>query len=47
MLKLCTHIQVIVNVHDAFNKENRDWLRRLRWNFGHNWTLLDGLDKGF
>ncbi len=31
-----------VHVHDEFNKENREWLHRLRWNFGHNWALLGG-----
>ncbi len=38
---------VIVNVHDEFNKENHEWLRRLRWNFCHNWALLGGLGQGF
>ncbi len=38
---------VIVNVHEKFNKENREWLRRLRWNFGRNWALLEGLSQGF
>ncbi len=36
---------IIVNVYDEFNKDNREWLRRLQWNFGRNWALLGGLGQ--
>ncbi len=38
---------VIVNLHDKFNKENREQLGRLWWNFSHNRVLLGSLGQGF